>query len=87
MTTEKSEATAVLVKIIINRRTYEVESRPMTGREILAVAGFGEGYDLYLLHNEADPTGGELILADQVVDIKSEMRFRVIPGNLTFGAR
>lgn len=87
MATKNPEAQAVLVKIIINRRVYEVEARPMTGREILAVAGFHEGYDLYLLGLEMDPTGGELILADQVVEIKSEMRFRAIPGNLTFGAR
>ncbi|MEZ4650945.1 MAG: multiubiquitin domain-containing protein [Candidatus Eisenbacteria bacterium] len=82
---DKDSVATTVVKIVINRRPYEVEGRPLTGREILAVAGFGEGYDLYLLADEADVTGGELILADQVVDIEEGMRFRAIPGDLTFG--
>jgi len=73
------------VPIFINRRKYDVEARSMTGREILAVAGFAEGYDLLLLQGEGDPTGGEVILADQPVDIRAGMHFRVIPGNRTFG--
>lgn len=75
-----------LVPIFINRRKYEVEQGPMTGRAILAVAGFAEGYDLLLLQGEGDPTGGELILADQTMEIKAGLHFRAIPGNRTFGA-
>ncbi|HEV8111574.1 MAG TPA: multiubiquitin domain-containing protein [Planctomycetota bacterium] len=75
------------VPIFINRRKYEVEKRPMTGREILSVAGFAEGYDLLLLRGEGDPTGGELVLADQKVDIQPGLHFRAIPGNRTFGSR
>ena len=75
------------VPIFINRRKYEVEERPMTGREILAVAGFAEGYDLLLLQGEGDQSGGQPILADQVVEIKAGLHFRVIPGNRTFGSR
>jgi hypothetical protein len=57
----------------------------MTGREILAVAGLGEGYDLLILQGEGDPSGGELILADQIVEIRPGLHFRAIPGNRTFG--
>lgn len=73
--------------VFINRQKYEVEKRPMTGRAILAVAGFAEGYDLLLLQGEGDPTGGEIVLADQTIEIKAGLHFRVIPGNRTFGAR
>ncbi|HEV8355606.1 MAG TPA: multiubiquitin domain-containing protein [Gemmatimonadales bacterium] len=74
------------IPIFINRRKYEVETSPMTGRQILAVAGFAEGYDLLLLRGEGDPTGGDPVLADQPVNIKPGLHFRVIPGNRTFGA-
>jgi len=77
--------TKTAVPIFINRRKYEVDERPMTGREILTVAGFAEGYDLLLLQGEGDPSGGQLILADQTVDIKPGLHFRAIPGNRTFG--
>jgi len=73
--------------IFINRQKYEVEQDSLTGREILAVAGFADGYDLLLLKGEGDPSGGELILADQSVEIRAGMHFRVIPGNRTFGDR
>lgn len=81
------ETKTITVPIFINRTKYEVEQRPMTGREILAIAGFAEGYDLLLLKGEGDPSGGEVILADQVVEIKPGMHFRAIPGNRTFGSR
>jgi len=75
------------VPIFINRRKYEVEPRSMTGREILALAGFAEGYDLLLLQGEGDPAGGDLLLADQSVEIKPGLHLRAIPGNRTFGGR
>jgi hypothetical protein len=45
-----------------------------------------QSWDLLLLHGEGDPTGGEVILASQALHLKSGERFRVIPGNRTFGA-
>jgi hypothetical protein len=81
------EAKSSTVPIFINRTKYEVERGPMTGREILAVAGFTEGYDLLLLQGEGDASGGEVILAEQVVEIVPGLHFRVIPGNRTFGSR
>lgn len=73
------------VPIFINRKRYMVESGFMTAREILALAGLGEGYDLKLLQGEGDPTGGECILADQKVEIHAGLHFRAVPGNCTFG--
>jgi hypothetical protein len=73
------------VPIFINRRNYEVAPDPVTGRQILAIAGLGDGYDLLLLSGEGDPTGGQVVLADQTVEIRAGMHFRAIPGNRTFG--
>ena len=78
-------ATRREVPIFINRRKYEVEPVPMTGRQILALAGLADGYDLLLLSGEGDPTGGQIILAEQVIDIRPGLHFRAIPGNRTFG--
>lgn len=74
------------IHIFVNRRKLDLDSTEMTGRELLAAAGFGEGYDLLQLQGEGDPTGGTVILADQVVKLKNGDHFRVIPGNRTFGA-
>jgi hypothetical protein len=73
------------VPVIINRTKYEVDEGAMTGREILAVAGFGTDYDLFLLQGEGDPSGGRQIGPDESVDIKPGLHFRAIPGNRTFG--
>ena len=74
------------IHVFVNRTKLELESTEMTGGQLLAAAGFGEGYDLLLLQGEGDPTGGTLILADQVLNLKEGEHFRVIPGNRTFGA-
>lgn len=71
--------------IFVNRRKYEVSEECMAGREILVLAGLGEGYDLLQLQGEGDPTGGDCVLADQKVDLKPGMHFRAVPGNCTFG--
>ena len=68
--------TTKAVPIFINREKFEVEQTEMTGREILTLAGFGEGYDLLLLQGEGDPSGGEVILADQSVEIKAGLHFQ-----------
>lgn len=85
MKSESSTATDRLVPIHINRTLYKVEERPMTGREILAIAGFGQGYDLLLLQGEGDPSGGRLMLADELVEVRPGLHFRAIPGDRTFG--
>jgi hypothetical protein len=74
------------VHVFVNRRKLELESAEMTGRDFLKAAGFGEGYDLLRIQGEGDPTGGTVILADEVVKLKNGDHFRVIPGNRTFGA-
>jgi hypothetical protein len=74
-----------MVHIFINRKKYETEAHELTGRQILALAGFGEDHDLFLLHDEKDESGGTPIGLDQVVHLESGMHFRAIPGNRNFG--
>ena len=71
--------------IFLNRKKHEAPSPSMTGREILALGGFGEDHDLFMLLGEGDPTGGTPIGLDQQVDIKAGQHFRAIPGNRNFG--
>ena len=73
------------VPIFINRRRYGTPREAMSGREILALAGFGEDHDLFLLQGEGDPTGGTPIGLDQEVQVKPGQHFRAIPGNRNFG--
>lgn len=76
----------VKVHVFVNRKKVEVDSTE-TGAELLKDAGFeGTHWDLFQLQGEGDPTGGELILADQILHLKNGDRFRVIPGDRTFGA-
>jgi hypothetical protein len=75
------------VEVFVNRRRVELHQTEITGAGLLDAAGFeGQSWDLLLLQGEGDPTGGELIQATQVIQLKSGERFRVIPGNRTFGA-
>jgi hypothetical protein len=75
------------VEIFVNRRRLELHQTEISGAELLEAAGFqGQAWDLFRLRGEGDPTGGELIQAADTVHIKSGDRFRVIPGNRTFGA-
>jgi Multiubiquitin len=71
--------------IFVNRKKYEAPGNSMTGREILALAGFADDHDLFLLQGEGDPTGGTPIGLDQQVDVKAGLHFRAIPGNRNFG--
>jgi hypothetical protein len=73
------------VPIFINRKKYEAPRELLTGREILALGGFGEDHDLFLLQGEGDPTGGTPIGLDQQIQVKSGQHFRAIPGNRNFG--
>jgi len=83
--TENTTATGI--HVFVNRRKIELTQREITAAQLLAAAGFqGEAWDLFQLQGEGDLTGGEPIPAGQVLDLKNGDRFRVIPGNRTFGA-
>ena len=84
----QSETTnKVKVQVFVNRRKVELAAGEMTAAELLRAAGFeGEGWDLLRLQGEGDPTGGDPIVAADVLHLKNGDRFRVIPGNRTFGA-
>ena len=71
--------------IFINRARYEAPREELTGREILALAGFGEDHDLFLLQGEGDPSGGTPIGLDQRIRVEAGQHFRAIPGNRNFG--
>ena len=73
------------IPIFLNRTKYEAPASSMTGRQILALGGFGDDHDLFLLQGEGDPTGGTQIGLDQSIDMKSGSHFRAIPGNRNFG--
>ncbi len=75
------------VHVFVNNRKLHLPTDDLTGAQLLLAAGFeGTGWDLLLLHSEGDPTGGQLIVAGTVLELKNGERFRVIPGNRTFGA-
>lgn len=74
------------VHLFVNRKRIELSTNTMTGAELLEAAGFeGQGWDLLELQGEGDPSGGEVVLADKTLELKNGDRFRVIPGNRTFG--
>jgi len=78
---------ATKVEVFVNRRKLELHQTAITGADLVEAAGFqGEGWDLFKLQGEGDPTGGELIQATDTIELKNGERFRVIPGNRTFGA-
>ncbi len=72
-------------KIHINRRAVEAPRSPMTGLEILALGDYGAEYELYELHGEHDPSGGQLVGHDSETALKNGLHFRAIPGNANFG--
>lgn len=75
-----------LIHIFVNRRKLEFDTSELTGAELLAKAGFeGQAWDLLRLQGEGDPTGGELVMFDECLTLKNGDRFRVVPGNRTFG--
>lgn len=74
------------IHVFVNRRKVEFSSAEVTGKQLLETAGFtGQGWDLLQLQGEGDPTGGTIIMWDQMVTLKNGDHFRVIPGNRTFG--
>jgi hypothetical protein len=81
-------AAAKQIHIFVNRRKLAIENPDLTGAQLLDKAGFeGTDWDLLQLQGEGDPTGGTLIMADQELSLKEADRFRVVPGNRTFGSR
>ena len=75
------------VHVFVNRRKLELEQNEIIGASLLEAAGFqGQGWDLFELQGEGDPTGGTLIQSTETIQLKNGERFRVIPGNRTFGA-
>jgi hypothetical protein len=75
------------IHVFVNRRKLDLETDSLTGAELLSAAGFeGTTWDLLQLQGEGDPSGGEVVLAAQQLTLKNGDRFRVIPGNRTFGA-
>ena len=86
MSSPMSDRTKVEVHVFVNRKKIELDTNLTTGAELLRVAGFeGQQWDLLKLKGEGDPTGGEIILANQELHLENGDRFRVIPGNRTFG--
>jgi hypothetical protein len=82
-----SPEAAKQIHIFVNRRKLAIENPELTGAQLLDLAGFeGTQWDLLQLHGEGDPTGGTLIMASQELTLKEGDRFRVVPGNRTFGA-
>jgi hypothetical protein len=83
---KQEPGTKTSVHVFVNREKVDLYTTELTGAELLAEAGFeGQGWDLLKLQGEGDPSGGELILHDQTLTLKNGDRFRVIPGNRTFG--
>jgi hypothetical protein len=87
---EQRDLTATTAKraitVHVNRRKVTLTSAEVNGAEILAAAQFeGQAWDLFHLQGEGDPSGGELILADQRITVHPGDHFRAIPGNRTFG--
>jgi hypothetical protein len=83
--TEKVKETTI--HVFVNRRKIELERDEMTAAQLLETAAFqGQEWDLLQLQGEGDPTGGDPIQSTTVLHLKNGDRFRVIPGNRTFGA-
>jgi hypothetical protein len=79
-------AQEIHIHIFVNRRKITIANPIVTGAELLDLADFdGTEWDLLELHGEGDPSGGTLILADEQLTLHNAERFRVVPGNRTFG--
>ena len=79
--------TTTKIHVFVNRRKVDLDTEELTGAQLLSAADFeGNEWDLFKLQGEGDPSGGELLLFNQAITVKNGDRFRVIPGNRTFGA-
>lgn len=83
--TEKTPLTKL--HVFVNRRKIELHDNEMTVAQLLEAAGFeGSRWELFRLQGEQDPSGGDPIPASEVLHLKNGDRFRVIPGDRTFGS-
>ena len=71
--------------IKINRRPFETHESKLTGLQILNLAGYGDEYELFELHGEGDPSGGQPRPLDAVIEIHEGQHFRAIPKDANFG--
>ncbi len=76
------------ITILINNTPHEAPKPAMTGREIKELGGGPMDYWLILVVKSVDPAAGgddKQIQDEEVVDLKSGMRFRIV-NPATFGA-
>jgi hypothetical protein len=74
--------------VFVNRQKLDLDRDAMTVAELAVAAGFaGQTWDVLELQGEGDPTGGSPLDATIVLHLKNGDRFRIIPGNRTFGGR
>jgi hypothetical protein len=72
--------------VFVNRKKVNLESAELSGEALVRAAEFeGNQWDLLRLQGEGDPSGGEVVLFNQIITVKNGDHFRVIPGNRTFG--
>ena len=67
--------------IFVNKDKFKVEEDELTGRQILALAGINQDYDLFLVQGKCS----DKIEPDQVVKIKNGLRFHVIIKVVPYG--
>lgn len=80
-------ATKKKLHVFVNRQKLDLDTDEITREDLMAAAGFAsEGHDLFRLQGEGDPSGGTLVAANETLQLKNGDRFRIIPGNLTFGS-
>ncbi len=80
-------ATKVKLHVFVNRKKLDLDVEQTSRQQLMAEAGFpSEGHDIFRLQGEGDPTGGTLVPANETLHLKNGDRFRIVPGNLTFGA-
>lgn len=73
--------------VFVNRQKLDLDTDEITREDLMAAAGFAsEGHDIFRLQGEGDPSGGTLVAANETLQLKNGDRFRIIPGNLTFGS-
>lgn len=80
-------ATKTRIHVFVNRKKLDLDIEQLTREQLMERAGFpSAGHDLFRLQGEGDPSGGVLVAAGETFLVKNGDRFRIIPGNLTFGA-
>ncbi len=69
------------INILINNKPYKAPKPSMTGKELKELAGGPLEYLLVLVIKNPDEAAGgddQIIIDDQVVDLKSGMKFRIV---------